>query len=222
MSVEAPARHEPIPAPLKTRTRARQVFWAAAVLLLVLMALSTKVVSSNSKAGSGDSAFSPASFATKTFPKVQRTIVAQAVDAPTLAKALKTDAASAKKKYANDASGQPVFSVNFTGKVGKGTDGIFPVAVASMPKGVQVRLQTGPAIDGTDVRDATKLVTFPQFRNQIEYQDAGAALNDRIKQDVLGSIDRGSLTGKKVTVTGAFTLINPAAWLVTPVKLEVS
>ena len=51
--------------------------------------------------------------------------------------------------------------------------------------GIRVRVQTGPAINGTDVRDATGTVEFGQFKNQIEYQDAGSALNDQVKAQVL-------------------------------------
>jgi predicted lipoprotein len=42
-----------------------------------------------------------------------------------------------------------------------------------------------------------------------------------MKKAVLGSIDPAQLTGKTVTVTGVFKLINPKNWLVTPVKVEV-
>ena len=38
---------------------------------------------------------------------------------------------------------------------------------------------------------------------------------------MLAGIDTASLTGKTVTVTGAFTLVNPKNWLVTPVEIAV-
>ena len=42
-------------------------------------------------------------------------------------------------------------------------------------------MQTGPAINGTDLRDAPGEIKFGQFTNQIEYQNAGAALNNAMK-----------------------------------------
>ena len=39
--------------------------------------------------------------------------------------------------------------------------------------------------------------------------------------EVLEDLERNALTGRTVTVTGAFTLINPKNWLITPVALEV-
>ncbi len=42
-----------------------------------------------------------------------------------------------------------------------------------------------------------------------------------MKKQVLAGIDTATLTGKTVAVAGAFKLINPKNWLVTPVKLNV-
>jgi predicted lipoprotein len=82
-------------------------------------------------------------------------------------------------------------------------------------------VQTGPAINGTDLRDATGTITFEQFTNQIDYQNAGSALNKEMKAQVLSKIDNGNLTGKTLSVVGVFQLINPNSWLVTPVRLDV-
>ncbi|MDQ1130047.1 DUF2291 family protein [Microbacterium sp. SORGH_AS_0888] len=123
--------------------------------------------------------------------------------------------------YAVTSSGGPVYSVTFTGVVGTGNAGIYDVAVEGVPSTLRIRVQTGPAINGTDLRDATGDIAFGQFKNQIDYQNAAAALNDQVKSTVLASVDTAALTGKTVTVTGAFTLVNPTAWLVTPVSLEV-
>ena len=60
-----------------------------------------------------------------------------------------------------------------------------------------------------------------RFVNQIEYQNAGSALNKELKKQVLSRIDNSSLTGKVLKVVGVFQLVNPKSWLVTPVSLEV-
>lgn len=85
----------------------------------------------------------------------------------------------------------------------------------------KVRVQTGPAVNGTDLRDATGTISFGDFTNQIEYQNAGAGINNAMKADVLADLDRENLTGKTIEVTGAFTMISAKNWLVTPVELSV-
>src|SRR5690625_8026810 len=90
-----------------------------------------------------------------------------------------------------------------------------------MPEGINVRVQTGPAISGTELRDATGDLDFGQFTNQIEFQDAGAALNEEMKEQVIEPVDVDGLEGETVTITGAFTAVHPEAWLVTPATMEV-
>ena len=95
------------------------------------------------------------------------------------------------------------------------------VNVDGMPDGYKIRVQTGPAINGTELRDVPGDIEFGAFKNQIEYQDAGAAINRAMSEATLSDLDRDSLSGKTISVTGAFTMINPKSWLVTPVALEV-
>jgi len=82
-------------------------------------------------------------------------------------------------------------------------------------------LQTGPAITGTDLRDASGKIQFGDFTNQIEYQNAGAAINRAMKVAVLEKLDRDALPGKTVQVVGVFRLLSPTNWLITPVRVEV-
>jgi predicted lipoprotein len=112
-------------------------------------------------------------------------------------------------------------AVKFTGVAGKEDAGVYEVKVPGLPDSLVVRVQTGPAINGTDLRDATGDISFGQFTNQIDYQNAGYAINAQMKQAVLSKIDTTRLTGKTLSVVGVFQLVNPNGWLVTPVKLEV-
>ncbi len=72
-----------------------------------------------------------------------------------------------------------------------------------MPEGTKIRLQSGPAINGTELRDISGDIEFGAFKNQIEYQDAGAGLNRAMAAEVLDGLDRDTLTGKTATVAGA-------------------
>jgi len=206
----------------KLTLAARRAIVAAIVLVVLIgMGFGTKVVKIGADAAGESGAFSPEQFGQSEFPKIQSAVEKRAVDAATLTAAVAKDQAAAVKTYGVAASIAPEMSVKFTGTVGEGQSGIYKVAVDGVPSTVTIRVQTGPAINGTDLRDATGTITFVQFVNQIEYQNAGAALNNTMKKSVLSKVDTSKLTGKKISVVGVFELINPNNWLVTPVTLSV-
>ena len=200
----------------------RRVITAGVVLVVIIaMALDTKVVKIGSQLSASPHAFSADDYAKTEFPKVQAAVEKRAVDAATLAAALAKNQAAATKQYGIPGGTGPEFSVKFTGVVGAGEYGIYRVKVPDVPDDLVIRMQTGPAINGTDIRDATGTIKFGQFTNQIDYQNAAAALNTGMKAQVLSKIDHSKLVGKTVQVVGVFQLINPKGWLITPVKLSV-
>jgi predicted lipoprotein len=194
---------------------------ALGVVLIAAMALDTTVIRLDSEQAAQTAGFSPQTFGQTEFPNVQSDIESRAVDAKTLADAVAADKAAATKQYAVGTGPNAVFPVKFTGIAGEPKSGIYPITVEGLPEGLLVRVQTGPAINGTELRDATGKYVFGQFKNQIEFQNAGSALNNAMKEAVLAQVDAANLKGKTVSVTGAFKLINPKSWLVTPVRLEV-
>jgi predicted lipoprotein len=198
-------------------------FVASAAVLIVVgaMALDTKIVRIGSSDDVRTGAFSAADYGAAEFPKVKAGVEERAVDAATLAAAIAQDRPAAEKTYGVSAGTGAVMSVKLTGVFGEAKSGIYDVKVEGMPDTVRVRVQTGPAINGTELRDATGTIAFGQFTNQIQYQDAGSALNNQLKTDVLAKIDTSQLTGKTVSLIGAFKLINPKNWLITPVRLDV-
>ena len=72
------------------------------------------------------------------------------------------------------------------------------------------------------LRDATGLVSFNDFVNQVEYADAATALNNEMKKDLLDGLDPASLAGKQVTVVGATAPLNPEVITITPVSIEAA
>ena len=42
-----------------------------------------------------------------------------------------------------------------------------------------------------------------------------------MKKAILDGLDTAALTGKTVDVVGAFRLINPKNWMITPVRIDV-
>ncbi|TIS06798.1 MAG: DUF2291 domain-containing protein, partial [Mesorhizobium sp.] len=98
---------------------------------------------------------------------------------------------------------------------------VYELKVDGVPADIHVRVQAGPAINGTDLRDATGDIVFGKFKNQIEFQDAGSGINRAMKKATLDAIDTASLSGKTLEIFGVFRLINPKNWLITPVKVTV-
>ncbi len=208
----------------KSPRPARSYRWfgiAAAVVLVGAMALDTKIVRIGSENDVRVQKFSPQAFGAEQFPLIKQSVETRAVDAVELAQAIAADKKAAGEKYGVATSTGPVLPVKFTGVIGERKANYNVVAVEGLPPELTVRVQTGPALNGTDLRDATGQIEFGQFKNQIEYQDAGSAINNEVKTAVLGGIDPATLTGKTVSVTGVFKLVNPKNWIVTPVMFDV-
>ena len=193
----------------------------AAVVLLGAMAFDTAIVRIGSERDVQVQKFSPEAYGAEQFPIIKQSVETRAVDAIELSAAIAADKKAAGEKYGVATSIGPVLPVKFTGVVGERKANYNVVAVEGLPAELTVRVQTGPALNGTDLRDATGQIEFGQFKNQIEYQDAGSAINNEVKKVVLGGIDPTALSGKTVTVIGVFKLVNPKSWIVTPVRLDV-
>lgn len=194
---------------------------AAAAVVLAGIALDTKVVHIGSEADVRQQAFSPDGYGQAEFPRIAEFVKGKAGNAAEVAAAIAADKDAAIAQYGTPASTGAIMAVRVTGTAGEPKAGIYPLAVEGLPEGVAVRVQTGPAINGTDLRDAPGDIAFGKFKNQIEYQNAGAGINRAMKAEVLDKIDAAALTGKTVEVVGAFRLINPKNWLITPVEVVV-
>ena len=198
------------------------IYVAVVVVVLAIIALGTKVVSDDDAAQfAGPAKFDAATYGAEEFPVVQQFVSENAAQATELAAALSADKDAAIEQFSSSTSDNPVFPVTLTGVVGEKTGNSYEIDVEGMPDDLVVRVQVGPAINGTDLRDVTGQISFGQFTNQIEFQNAGAALNEELKTAVLGDIDVDSLSGKTITLSGAFTSINPDAWLIAPTELSV-
>ncbi|MDK4739908.1 DUF2291 domain-containing protein (plasmid) [Rhizobium sp. CB3171] len=194
---------------------------AAAVIVIAAIGFDTTVVRIGSKHDVREQAFSPEAYGAQEFPKVVANVEQRAVGAVDLANAIAADKKAAGDKYGVATSTGPVMPVSLTGVFGARKANYNEIKVDGLPDDVVVRVQTGPAVNGTDLRDATGTIEFGQFTNQIEYQDAGSAINNEMKKNVLAGLDVDNLSGKTASVVGVFKLINPKNWLITPVKVEV-
>jgi predicted lipoprotein len=194
---------------------------AFVVAVVGAIALDTTVVKIGSENDVRQQVFSPETFGAEQFPKILANVQERAVPAADLAAAIAADKKAAAEKYGTATSTGPVIPVTLTGTFGARKSNTNELKVDGLPPETVVRVQTGPAVNGTDLRDATGTIEFGQFTNQIQYQDAGSAINNEMKKSVFTGLDPETLDGKSATVVGVFKLINPKNWLVTPVKVEV-
>lgn len=195
----------------------------AIVIVGIALFLGTKVVSTEQAVADGGS-FDPAGYADENWDaNVLPTILDRATDLEIVSAAIAADRTAAVEQFGTaEGASAPVFSVRLSGIAGVYVDGALPITVEGIDPGLSVRVQLGPALTGTAVRDAPGTIQFPQFRNQIDYQNAGAALNNKVKELVIADLEPLTLQGKTVSVTGVFQLVNPDSYLLTPVLFEVT
>lgn len=206
----------------KARRTRRLILSAVVVAVLGAIGLNTTVVQTGSDQDTRAQAFNPDAYGDANFPAIRDAVLAKAVDAGALATAILADPKAAAAKYGTASTTGAIFAVKFTATVGNGKSGIYGLTVDGLPADIKLRIQTGPAINDTVLRDAPGTIEFGAFKNQIEYQDAGAAINRAMKKTVLDGIDTAALTGKVIEVTGAFRMGgNPKTWFVTPAALVV-
>ena len=164
------------------------------VVIVAAMALDTTVVRIGSSEDVREQAFDPDRFGSTEFPRIREFVTNRAPDAQTLAAELTSDKAAAVADYGTMAGAFPVMTVALSGTIGEGSSGVFNVAVDGLPDDVLVRVQTGPAINGTELRDVTGDIEFNAFTNQIEYQDAGSGINRAMASETLSDLDSDSQT----------------------------
>lgn len=83
-----------------------------------------------------------------------------------------------------------------------------------------VRVQVGPIIRGTAVRDGLSFITADQYSNQVEFAAVSRELNKQVTDVVLKDITPSELVHKEIQVDGFVVLYNDYL-LITPVKVEV-
>jgi predicted lipoprotein len=87
----------------------------------------------------------------------------------------------------------------------------------------KVAIQIGPVVRGTALRDATGVVSFNQFSNQLDYADVSKEMNGRALKSAFANVTPASLAGKTVTFFGVFTFDphSKSPILITPVKIAL-
>ncbi|MCS4276851.1 putative lipoprotein [Mycetocola sp. BIGb0189] len=208
----------------KKSRRGTWILTGSVVVLIGLMALGTRVISTADVAAATADGIDPGTYASEHYRDVVvEGITERAVTLAEVAQALAEDPVAAAKKYAIGEGPTATYSVTVTGVAGeRAANGQLPLTVEGLPEGTTVAVQTGPALMGTALRDATGEIGFAMFTNQLDFQSVGDKLNQQMKTELLDKTDPAGLPGKTVTVTGAFQPLNPSFLLITPVAIEVA
>ena len=84
-----------------------------------------------------------------------------------------------------------------------------------------LRVQIGPAMRGTALRDALDFVDFNAFKNQIDFAQFGKSFNTYVNTTVLSKLPREELDGSTVKLLGAYVPGSGADLpLMTPAEAE--
>jgi predicted lipoprotein len=160
--------------------------------------------------------------------KVIPAILAKAVDAVVLLPEIRANPEAAGEKYGRREATNPFnYMIKGSGKVTQvnteSRAGTMTVEVDNGSNHETINLQIGPVVIGTALRDATGLVNFNQFTNQIDYAGVSKEMNLRAIKDALAGNAPASFAGKTIQFFGAFTFDpkSTSPIRVTPVKLEI-
>jgi predicted lipoprotein len=156
--------------------------------------------------------------------KVLPTFEEKAQDIAKVLPEIRADPDAAGQKFGRREATNPYnYMVKGTGKVteihSESRAGTASVEIPGLNE--KVALQIGPVVRGTALRDATGVVSFNQFSNQLDYADVSKELNGRALKAAFANVDPASLAGKTVTFVGAFTFEphSKSPVLITPVKI---
>jgi predicted lipoprotein len=138
------------------------------------------------------------------------------------------DPDAAGERYGSrEGEGKPwSYAAEAAGVVAEGDFGEIGLQVDGMPEGITVGVAVPPFGSNTAIRDAGTDLTFGDFVNQTEFQNVAIELNKRAVDAVYGDLDPATLTGRTVTVKGAFTWASTTGGevdhvTIVPVEIEV-
>jgi predicted lipoprotein len=134
-----------------------------------------------------------------------------AADARTLLDALAKSPDAARAKYCHQTVNGPCYLiVKGEGRVlaadQRSRIGFFAIDVAPFDDKPDLTMQTGPILRGVALRDATGVVQFTDFVNQIQFADVGNELNARVLKSVLAQVEVAAWKGRTVEFEGAAVL----------------
>jgi predicted lipoprotein len=182
-----------------------------------------KLSSVNADGGFDAKSFIAASWEGKILPDLD----GNAAEVKGVIAALAKDAETAEKKYGR--RGDETAPYNFAVKgraVIKAVEtesaaGYLELDLADVSGEGRVRLQVGPVIKGSSVRDSLSFIKFGDFVNQLDYANISREINFYVRDKLVAEFRKPELVGKSVSFVGAFTEDSGGSVLVTPVRIGI-
>jgi predicted lipoprotein len=224
----------PAASPGKRRNWLPIVIAAAVVLVGIFFAIKPPFVvrplpgreGATGGAGSQPTESAAAKFVDGIWDKLGSMFDGKAQDIAKVLPEIRANPDAAGEKYGRREATNPYnYMVKGTGKVAEiNSESAAGTAIVEIPGlDEKVALQIGPVVRGTALRDATGLVSFNQFANQLDYADVSKEMNSRALKTAFSAAPAASLAGKTVTFYGAFTFDphSKSPVLITPVKISL-
>jgi predicted lipoprotein len=187
-------------------------------------------IGTETEAASGPPVASPVEYVDSIWSaKLTPAVLNGAVEVRALLDALAASPADAAQRYGHrEANGPVYFLVKGRGTVTavdtRSRMGLALVDVAPYDSRADISIQIGPVLRGTALRDATGIVRFTDFINQLQFADVANELNARVFKTVLAPLASSTLQGRTVSFAGTASLEEvgqPPVRDLIPVKLTV-
>jgi predicted lipoprotein len=200
----------------------KQWFHGLAILLLSLTVGSctpwtVRPIGSETDDAANPSALTPAAYVDSIWStKLLPAVLTAAVDARTLLDVLTASPQEAFENYAHKAASGPAYFIVKGQGVVVSIDtssrmGLALVDIAPLDQRPDLSIQIGPVLRGTSLRDATGIVRFSDFVNQLQFADVGNELNAKVLKTVLDPLDKAALEGRVVRFAGTLAAEEGAA-----------
>ena len=166
-------------------------------------------IGAESESASGPAVASPQEYVDSIWnAKLVPAVLNGGVDVRALLDALAGSDADTAQRYGHrEANGPVYFLIKGRGMViavDTGSRmGLALVDVAPYDGRADISIQIGPVLRGTALRDATGIVRFTDFVNQLQFADVSNELNSRVLKTVLTPLDASRLKGRLLDFAGA-------------------
>jgi predicted lipoprotein len=175
------------------------------MLVLILLYSNTTFVSDAEVSANAPNEFNLTEFAQKNLPLIAADIQATAIDIAVVAKAADKDLVAAGAEYGRDLGNRSfVFPVKTTAKVKIVDENFIVLDVPGAPAEDTFNIPIGLALSGNPLRDVTGQITFGDFYDQTQYQDAANALKDLVRSSIIDKLDLNNLVGRTLEIYGAW------------------
>jgi predicted lipoprotein len=190
---------------LSNRNRRFVLGGGTAILLLLFVVVNTTFLSDAEVAADAPKEFSLTDFAAENLPLIAASIQEKAIDVAIVAESADKDIVAAGAEFGRDLGNKSfVFAVKTTAKVKSVDENFIVLDVPGASAQDTFNIPIGLALSGNPLRDVTGEITFGDFYDQTQYQDAASALKDLVRSSIIDKLDLQNLTGKTLEIYGAW------------------